>query len=407
MTEIRPFLLDNTVQHYEWGTRNAEAFIPHFLGIPAEDDLPYAELWIGAHPKAPSSVRKNSEHIALPDFIGQAPEEILGAEAAGRFSSELPFLLKVLSAGEPLSIQAHPNRQQAAGLHARDPQHYPDPNHKPEIAVALTHLTALAGFKPFGEIARTLQRYPVLAALAGEVVSGGVIDAAGTGTADTQRAALKEFFRALMTRSLADPALLEETIDTLEGQMREGPANEEIRLFLETRRLYRTDVGLLSMLLLNLMHLNKGEGLFLGPGIPHAYLSGTIVECMANSDNVVRAGLTPKFKDVETLCAILTYECGVPPVMLPNTSGQATVYPSPVSEFSLARTMMNESDSFFRRDRRSLEIMLVIEGSVSISQKTGRQLFKQGDSVLIPAAVIEYELTAHTNAELFFASIPD
>jgi mannose-6-phosphate isomerase len=408
MTEIRPFLLENTVQHYAWGTRNAEAFIPNFLGIEPEHDVPYAELWIGAHPKAPSSVQKNNERLALIDFIGQAPRDILGARAAERFNDQLPFLLKVLSAGEPLSIQTHPNKAQAGVLHARDPKNYPDDNHKPEIAVALTELTALAGFKPFAALAAAVSRLAPLAELAGADKASKLILAASQ-SEEAQHDALKEFFRALMTRALGDEAALVRAVDSLDRALSsDASAGEEAALFREFRTLYRYDVGLLSMLLMNIVHLKKGEGIFLGPGIPHAYIRGAIVECMANSDNVVRAGLTPKLKDVETLCEILTYECGMPEILTPSDAPNGTtIYPSPVAEFSLQRRTMNESDSLRRAARRSLEILVVIEGSISISQANGRQLFKQGDTVLIPAALAQYELTAHTHAEVFFASIPD
>lgn len=413
MTEIRSFLLENTIQHYEWGTRGAEAFIPNFLGFTAEPDRPYAELWIGAHPSAPSRVRKNSERLVLPDFISQAPVEILGRSAAEQFSSELPFLLKVLSAGAPLSIQAHPDRLQARELHARDAAHYPDSNHKPEIAVALTHLTALAGFKPFDELLATLGRYPSIARLAGDDHAARLLSLAREEGTDRElrtrerRQALKAFFSALMRRALTHTAELEASIMAIEETMRRtSDASEEAAVFLNARSIYGCDVGLISMLLLNLVHLKKGEGIFLGPGIPHAYLEGAIVECMANSDNVVRAGLTPKFKDVETLCTILTYDCGRPVIMPPVPGAGVTVYPAPVEEFVLSRTLMTESDTFVRDARRTLEIMLVVDGSVSVTQDTGRQLFSRGDAVLIPAVVARYELAAHTDAELFFASIP-
>lgn len=408
MIEIRPFLLYNTIQHYEWGTRNAEAFIPRFLGIPAEPDRPYAELWIGAHPKSPSDVQKNNERIPLDDFIRQAPREILGAQASERFSSKLPFLLKLLSAGAPLSIQAHPNKHEAAGLHARDPKNYPDDNHKPEIAVALDELTALAGFKPYDDILRTLHLCAPLAECAGIEVSRRLAEAPNEVAA--RRAALKPWFHALMTRATRDPDLCERTVDRIGQMFTAMPsviAPDVVQLFSDARRLYGADVGLLSMLVMNHVRLKKGEGLFLGPGIPHAYIRGTIVECMANSDNVVRAGLTPKFKDIETLCAILTYECGAPLILRPDANERLTEYPAPVDEFTLTRLLMHESDTISRTDNRTLSIMLVVEGSVSIAtEKTGRQLFQHGDVVLIPAAVARYDVAAHTEAELFFAAIP-
>ncbi|OQA94318.1 MAG: Mannose-6-phosphate isomerase [Chloroflexi bacterium ADurb.Bin222] len=150
----RPFRLHNAIQPYPWGSRGAEAFIPRLLGIPAAPEQPYAELWIGAHPNAPSRVFLGDEPLSLATLIAREPVAMLGAAVAQRFDNQLPFLFKVLSAAEPLSIQAHPDKVQAERLHARDPQHYPDANHKPEVAIALDRLTALAGLKSAASWAR-------------------------------------------------------------------------------------------------------------------------------------------------------------------------------------------------------------------------------------------------------------
>jgi mannose-6-phosphate isomerase len=141
--------MQNPIQNYDWGTRNKEAYIPQLLGIDAKPDTPYGELWLGAHPKAPSMVWVDGELTPLDQWISAHPIEVLGKAVARKFNGQLPFLLKVLSAGEALSIQAHPNKAQAKILHATDPLHYPDDNHKPEIAIALDSLTALVGIKPY------------------------------------------------------------------------------------------------------------------------------------------------------------------------------------------------------------------------------------------------------------------
>ena len=154
--ETRPFRLLNKIQHYAWGARNEQAFIAKLLQLEVEKDKPYAELWMGTHPNAPSAVEINDqEKIPLDRFIKQFPKEVLGQKVIERFGVQLPFLFKVLSAGEALSIQAHPNKEQAAMLHQRDPEHYPDDNHKPEIAIALDQLTALVGFRPLTAVSYT------------------------------------------------------------------------------------------------------------------------------------------------------------------------------------------------------------------------------------------------------------
>ncbi len=154
----RPFKLLNKIQHYDWGTTNDNAFIPHLLGFSAVRDLPYAELWIGAHPSAPSDIVLQGRQSPLNKVIHDFPLEILGEYVARRFDNRFPFLLKVLSAARALSIQTHPDKEQAGKLHAADPAHYPDDNHKPEIAIALDSLTAIAGFRPPKDIAGTLRR---------------------------------------------------------------------------------------------------------------------------------------------------------------------------------------------------------------------------------------------------------
>ena len=156
--KAQPYLLKGTLQHYAWGTQNKDAFIPHFINIPVERDTPYAELWMGAHPKAPSTLALDNNNMPLDKCIEMFPEEILGKAIFARFK-QLPFLFKVLSAAQALSIQAHPNKAQAEKLHMQDPEHYPDDNHKPEIAIALSNLTALAGFKSFDSLINTLENY--------------------------------------------------------------------------------------------------------------------------------------------------------------------------------------------------------------------------------------------------------
>ena len=164
----RPYKLKNKIQNYEWGTKNNKAFIPGFLGIPAEPDVPYAELWIGAHPKAPSEIEIDGILYPLNKVIEQFPVERLGQYASEKFGNKFPYLLKVLSAARALSIQTHPNKKQAVKLHAADPVNYPDDNHKPEIAIALDSLTAIAGFRPVIDIIANLKKYPQLQKFASE-----------------------------------------------------------------------------------------------------------------------------------------------------------------------------------------------------------------------------------------------
>ena len=400
--KLKPYRLINKIQHYAWGTKNEQAFIPRLLGLEPEPNLPYAELWMGTHPNAPSEVEVEGGRKSLIEFIRAFPEEILGKQVAEHFGTQLPFLFKVLSAGEALSIQAHPNKQQAVALHARDPQHYPDDNHKPEIAIALDHLTALVGFCPQDEIAEMLEMYPEIA----EFVGLDKVHAFTKGQGQERQAAFRDLFDSLMNKGAEQPQTLENALQRLEVRVRNKKViNEKEALFLELREKYRTDIGLLVIFFLNLVHLQKGEGVFLKAGLPHAYIMGNIVECMANSDNVVRAGLTPKFKDIKTLLDILDYQMGPVDVYQPAAASKEYIYRVPVPEFSIRHFNMAEGD-LLHRQIKSVEICIVIRGAVTLAFGSQSLTFKQGDSILIPASLQRLAVNALTDAEVFCAFVP-
>ncbi|HDM76957.1 MAG TPA: mannose-6-phosphate isomerase, class I [Deltaproteobacteria bacterium] len=404
-----PYLLVNKIQHYAWGTRGVDALIPRLLGINPEPDTPYAEFWIGAHPKAPSEVVLGDKRVSLRDFIAMYPREILGKEVAEKFSNELPFLFKVLSAAEPLSIQAHPDKEQARYLHEKDPEHYPDPNHKPELAVALGSFYALAGFRPYEEVLSILKKYPEIEAFVGEIVvsdlSNSQFDSAGA------RSFVKTLFSALIRRSITHRddfiAQVEKLRERLSNQR--NKLTEVEKLFLEVAEKY-DDVGLFALFFLNFIHLERGQGIFIDAGIPHAYVRGNIVECMANSDNVVRVGLTPKYKDAETLLEILTYDTG-PSAVSSNVGKQEKIlYDVPAEEFRVAYYRLEENKSHAMTGRRTVEIGLVLNGEISISWKDGLNMkemsFKRGDSFLVPAILESYEIGAKESSEFYIVDVP-
>ncbi len=409
----RPYLLINKIQPYAWGTRGKEAFIPRFLGMESEKDRPYAELWMGTHPKAPSDVMLDGSCVPLPQLISRYPLEILGRTVAARFSGQFPFLFKVLSAAEALSIQAHPDKKQAEFLHARDPEHYPDDNHKPEIAIALDSLTALIGFKRPSDIAEHgLAKYPELADFIGQENVSGLRNLREPFHFEEQDV-LRTAYSALMRRSIARQEELGKAIDQLGRRLSESTDAllEEERIFLELRKKYPADVGLISIFLLNLIHLEKGQGVFIGPGIPHAYLKGNIVECMATSDNVVRAGLTWKFKDVETLLDILSYDTQPVSVLGGNLDRPEVVYQTPATEFQVSRWTMIGPHEEKKVVVNSPQVLLVTKGNCLISwgsgSQSGQEEFQQGQSVLIPAFLKEFTLLATTSLiELFKVEVP-
>ena len=426
VVEPRPYLLDNKIQHYAWGTKGERAFIPRLLGIEPEPGYPYAELWIGTHVRAPSDVIVRGSPISLRQLISQHPLETLGDAVLSRFGETLPFLLKVLSAGEALSIQVHPTREQAQVLNSRDPEHYPDDNHKPELAVALDSLTALMGFKSFSGLLETLEQYPELTCFIGQSTYRRLSDSRERPYPE-QQGLVRSMYATLVKRSIADQEELGRVITHLDERLNKstGSLPEEARVFLDLRKTYpEPDVGLLSVFLMNLIHLEKGQAVFLKAGIPHAYLEGNIVECMANSDNVVRAGLTHKFKDVETLTEILTYELG--PVTIlesdPASHGcraigmaasdgalSAVTYQTDASEFQVSRMKIEPGREIHVRGSGP-RILLLIEGEVHIKWSSGpgggEESLRQGQSVFIPACLREFQITSNSSTELFMAEVP-
>ena len=391
-----PYRLHNAIQPYSWGSCGADAFIPRLLGFPAAPEQPYAELWIGTHPNAPSHTVLGGERVSLAALIASDPPAVLGAAVAQRFDNQLPFLFKVLSAAEPLSIQAHPDKAQARRLHARDPKHYPDANHKPEVAIALDALSALAGLKSAEDLRVTQATYPEIAAFIGEFAGENDI-------------APRECFAALIRRALADPQALAAASRRLATRLESvsQPRTEVERLFLALRPVYGdADVGLFALFLLNLIHLQAGEGLYLPAGVPHAYLRGNIVECMANSDNVVRVGLTPKFKDAEALLEILSPVAGLPSVLRPEPEMLSARYPTPAAEFEIHRLTLEAGARCEMGPRSSVEVYLLTEGSLRMSWDDGVETYARGSSFLIPACLPAWQITALEQATLFKATVP-
>ncbi len=400
--QIKPLVLKSSVQHYEWGTRNEQAFIPQLIGKDIIKDKPYAELWIGVHPKAPSKVKIDDMEMNLDEYIQKNPREILGANVAEKFNNQLPFLLKVLSAGEALSIQAHPNKKQAEMLHKRDPKNYPDDNHKPEIAIALDNLTALVGFKTIPELKTVLKNYQEMADFIGSDIVGSFLNQSDTNASKE----IKILYSTLMQKPQTHEDELETSLRNLENRLsKSNDLSDAEELFLSLRQKYGTDVGLYSLFLLNLVYLKKGQGVFLNAGIPHAYLKGNIVECMANSDNVVRAGLTPKFKDVETLAEILTWETQPVPVMQPNNELNITHYQVPISEFQISNYKMEQNQKT-ELTCNSLHIILITEGLLDIQWSANdTESFSKGQVILVPALLKNYTIKASSQTDFFIAHI--
>jgi len=395
-------LLKNTIQEYAWGSRTA---ISELLGEATPSEKPQAELWMGAHPKAPSQVFIDGTWKPLDQVIQGNPEKILGSFVARRFNSRLPFLFKVLAAAKPLSIQAHPDALQAKEGYEREnrlkiplnapSRNYRDENHKPECICALTPFWALKGFRKIQDILSGMKQCcpkpaaPEIQALSQRPNAEG----------------LKEFFRALMTLpSDRKKTIIQQSVETAKRRIQDDPMYKWI---LSLHKDYPTDIGILSPVFLNLICLNPQEALYLSAGELHAYLEGVGIELMANSDNVLRGGLTSKHVDVPELLKVLNFQESNVRVLLPQMlpTGESR-YTTPAEEFELSVVDLHKCDSYISPKKRSAEILLCICGVVKISDSAQGDLveLQKGRSVFIPASVHGYKIEGE--AILYKASVP-
>ncbi|SPO06676.1 probable phosphomannose isomerase (manA) [Cephalotrichum gorgonifer] len=357
------------VNSYDWGKKGNDSAAARFAAAtPSETlsiqaDKPYAELWMGTHPSNPSKDLATGR--TLLDHI-QDNKALLSTAVSAKYGDKLPFLFKILSINKALSIQAHPNKKLAEQLHARDPKNYPDDNHKPEMAIAVTPFEGFCGFRPLAEIAHFLETVPALKSLVGEEIADEFIANAKAQPEEPSEEAiakskkiLQKAFGSLM--SSEQSAVATETANLVKQAQTEGaefaaggvestPGATMAELVTRLNGQYGEDIGIFVQFFLNYVQLQAGEALFLVADDIHAYISGDIVECMAASDNVVRAGLTPKFKDTKTLVDMLTYNFApiekqkmVPaeyPYATLNRAGYSsgsaiTLYDPPIDEFAV------------------------------------------------------------------------
>jgi mannose-6-phosphate isomerase len=438
MIKPQPYILKNTIQHYEWGTKGKNAYIPKLLNIKAEKDKPYAELWMGAHPKASSKIIISGKEIDLAEVIRHYPIEMLGRKTAKKFSNTLPFLFKVLSAGEALSIQVHPSKGKAIALHKKDPINYPDSNHKLEIAIALDSLTALVGFKPLNEILKALKDYPEIPEFIGfeylkisgkrhsEFISESHLKMLKQVqqdifnllrqphrdflSDDVKKKFVKKIFTRLLKRSVSDEKALTTTIRKLKNRLSKKKNQTEIdKYFLELSRKYKNDIGLLILFFLNLVHLKRGEAIFTKPGIPHAYLKGNILECMSNSDNVIRAGLTPKYKDIGTLLKVLTCDLAAPQILKGQKKKNAIIYQTDAKEFVIQFITSKKNELKFD-NQVGPRILLVLEGAIKFlfmdGVKTKSEKILKGESVLLPSILSNFRIASEKPSKFVLVSVP-
>ncbi len=406
------FGLTGVVQHYAWGGME---FLPDLLEVPNISQRPYAEYWLGVHPGGPSRVSlDHGAHTGLPDLIRSDAERYLGRRTLDRFGS-WPYLLKVLDVRGMLSIQVHPTLEEArkgfdaenaAGIPLDAPhRNYKDPNHKPEVMVALSEFWLLHGFDP--ALRNVLEAVPELSGLI------PVFDCTG----------LEGLYRHVMEMRQEDvDAMLRPLAERILPVYRAGEISKAASDFWAARvmdeagaNLRGLDRGIFSIYFFNVVHLRPGQAIFQGAGVPHAYLEGQNVELMSNSDNVLRAGLTPKHIDIPELMRHTRFEFIDPQIMdgdpagetSVNTSGQPVTglrrYPCPVPDFSIDSLELSDGERF-RFVATGPEIWLVTSGTV---QWTGDRRVDSGKGqavYVLPGE--EVTLTAGGGVRLFRAFVP-
>lgn len=367
--------LHSPIRGYAWGSRE---FIARIQGRPYPTADPEAELWIGAHPDSPSTL----EEQPLDKLIHAAPEAYLGTASVARFGTRLPYLMKVLAAAQPLSIQTHPNAEQAAQGYAAETKagvtqrSYVDQYHKPELLVALGDFEALCGFRPVDEAAAVLRGLDIRALdpVVDLLTSRGLQDVVGT--------------------------LLQWPWEEHEALVAQAANGDPLAARLA--RFYPGDMGVIVALLLNHVTLRAGEAVWMPSGTLHAYLEGAGVEVMAASDNVLRGGLTPKYINVPELLRILRFEPMEPPLVVAQEVAPGVVtWPVPVPDFRLYRVTV--TDSTVPLDPAGPRTVLCLTGAVQITDRDGTVALRAGETAFGPANA--GQLTVTGSGEVYLTSL--
>ena len=394
--------LINPTQDYEWGSTTA---IPEVLGEP-EAQAPVAELWMGAHPASPSRAVTPDGAVDLDRLIAAEAEAMLGRDVVARFGRTLPYLLKLIAVARPLSLQVHPDveraregfaAENAAGIPLRDPRrNYRDANHKPELVYALTRFEALSGFRAPRRAAELFNGLDApLAATLHDVL-----------VAEPTYRGIRTAFRRLLVPELRPGAdEVQAVADACRRRLANGsPSPRADRTVVQLADAYPGDPGAVTSLLLNPVTLEPGEAMFVPAGGVHAYLRGLAVEVMANSDNVLRAGLTSKHVDVPELLVNVDYVAAPPIRVAPEVfHGAAKVFYAPVDDFELSVAEVDNGGEH-PLPGRGPRIVLCVEGEVTVRSEENTQALRRGQSVFAPA--VEGPLTVTGRGAVVQADVP-
>jgi len=405
------FLLKGVVRNYSWG---GDSFIPRLLHVENKQHEPFAEYWMGAHPSAPSSLNVNGQQQSLDQLIAADADKYIGNDVLRKFGG-LPYLFKVLDVKEMLSIQVHPtkaeaekgyDKEEALGKALSDPtRNYKDRNHKPEVMVALSDFYLLHGFKKEDILRQTLLDTPALTPLLAEFDRNGY----------------KGLYQYVMElpQEEADNFLQPLVKAALEGQAgKTDPAYWVKKLYPNgasmNQELTNIDRGIFSIYFFNIVYVKPGQAVFQGAGVPHAYLEGQNVELMANSDNVLRGGLTPKHIDVPELLKHTKFEGIDPQIMNGDQLDSATWnYPCPVGDFGIQKIDLKTAGTA-KSTSHSGEIILVMDGDISVedtnaaltenSESNSLHLFRGEACYILPGTA--YSLGSNEGGQAYKAFVP-
>ena len=354
----RPIALAGVVKNNSWG-KGEESIISSFKHSGKHNR--YAEYWLGAHPSGAANIIGTEQNLL--QLINQYPNKVLGRDIAKKYNQNFPFLFKVLSVAQALSIQTHPNAELAVELHKKNPTHYPDPFPKPEVGIAINTVKLLYGFRPLTEIKDFISNTLELSEMLQHSES------------------IKELYSQLMQ---TDEKIIHQQSKKLYTRLRKENKTDEIsEQILKLENLYpEGDVGIFNFYFLNLVTLRPEEAIFIAPNIPHAYLSGDLIECMAPSDNVVRAGLTPKYMDVNTLLEMVEDQESLPNIINANSRGE---YLLPISKYFRLSTLKTGQEV---QSQNVVELIFCLsEGSINFDGEEFN--FAIGDAMLISAMISE------------------
>lgn len=385
------FLLKNVIQKYEWGSFNG---ISKLIGIPNEKKEPFAELWMGAHPNGESKILFEGSEITLSSFINKNPNLVLSSKIAIDYNDTLPFLFKILSASKPLSLQVHPTKKQAQeGFNNSNElikKNYNDQNHKPEIVVPLTRFKAMCGFRSTIEIERLFSLFNIFEF--SNIIKQFKSD-------PNYKNLLKSLLILPSDQQSSICSKVMEQLPKLKESSQDPLVITALDFIKKIQRQYSNDIGMLAPLYLNCLVLEPDEAIYLPAGVLHAYIEGTALELMANSDNVLRAGLTSKHIDINELTSIINNEPYYPSIIKDENNLKLFTYNTPFDEFELTKIMSLSETLSVKIDGPSIAIC--IKDSMTISVNKNEQKLYKGDSVFISA--LESELLFSGQGEVYIA----